>query len=228
MVRSREQIETLKQAIRDRLGIKHMISTSITTVKGTFIICKRVRKVPFYYRGPNRSKTSQTARHAFRFTDKAEADTTCKEINAKRKGGHKFRVENAEKHFVNNFNVSLNYNNQIIVSNELKSIQHVMRGHKATHSINHKKDGIVKELDGRIARLKTEMDNERTAFEQGMKNRQIEIESLAKLQQTVITTDLDKDYVEPNLTATDKTVNVLYGSKTKETESNQQMILLGR
>ena len=197
-----------------------MIQTNITTVKGTFIICKRVKKVPFYHRGVNYSKTSTTARHAERFADKTLADARCKEINDKRKGkGYKFRVEAAEKHFVSNFRLQFNsYNHQVTVSNELKSIQHITQyKHKVMHSINGDKVGIAASMALQLEREKSEIAK---ALEQYNHTVKVHNEQMVKLNAMIDylnNTDLDKEFVEPNLTQSDRTVSVLYGSKNVNT-----------
>ncbi len=196
-----------------------MIQSNITTVKGTYIICKRVRKEPFYYRGQNYSKTSTTARHAQRFNDKAEADKICKEINDKRKGGHKFRVESSEKHFVSNFMFHYeSWGNKLVVKNELIAIQRATKGHhKPNHSLNDKKDHVIKMLTQQLANAQQNKINQLAAHLQLIKSIEEGIQKFNDMISHVQTVDLDKDFVEPNLTQTDKTVNVLYGSKNVNT-----------
>src|SRR6267154_248660 len=113
-----------------------MVKTNILPIKNSWIVCKRVKKTPYYYRGPNYLQTSTSARQAEKFTIKSTADTICKELNDKRQGkGYKFRVESSEKHFVNDFTLNFySWNEQVVHKNELKSIQFVTKyGKKVTH-----------------------------------------------------------------------------------------------
>jgi hypothetical protein len=207
-----------------------MIKANISTIKGTFVICKRVKKVPFYFRGDGYSKTSTTSRHAMRFTAKSVADEACKSLNDKRKGkGHKFRVENAEKHFVNSFSLQFNsYTHEVTIRNDLKSIQHVTnRGHTVKHSINADKIGIAASCALQIEKIKVAIKQEEEAAVRRVADFNTEITRLDCLIDYMNKTDLDKEFVEPNLTQTDRTVSVLYSSKQQPgLESQGSMTML--
>jgi len=196
-----------------------MIKTNIKTIKGSYIICKRVRKKPYYYRGDNYSQTTTTAWKALQFQDKAQADAKAKEINDKRKGGHKFRVEASEKHFVNDFKIQYNtWNKELIVSNDLKAIQDVTeRRYKVTQTLNDKKPDVVKVLEMQIKAHSEQKEKNKLHFEQQQVAIDQTINNFKQIIEVINGIDLDKTYVEPNLTPGDRTMAVLFGTKTKET-----------
>lgn len=192
-----------------------MIKTDIKSLSGQYIICKRVRKVPFYWRGDHYKQTSQVARGAHKFATKDEADKKCADINAARKSGYKFRVESAEKHFVSSFKIQYNtWNKEITVTNEHKSIQLVTK-QKSTivHDLNVSKTNIIDTIKQASKRHLDELEKERLAYNQMVLDTEASIAHLQNMISYVESTDLTTTYVEPNLTKTDKTVNVLYGRK---------------
>lgn len=194
----------------------------ISDIANMFLICKRMKRVPYYYRGHNYQKTESRASKAHLFKDKAEADKVCAEVNAKRKGGHLFRVEPAHKHYVNNWSMNLGWNRHLTIKNNLKPFDDVKNyGYKVNSSLESQKGSILHSLKSQIEAQVKDIQKKREDLKGWEDRAANEINNIQEIIRTLETTDLDELYVKPYTTSTDKSTKILFGKK--EEISNEEM-----
>lgn len=202
-----------------------MFQTSITDLKNSWVVFKKIKKVPWYHRGGRYQVCSRYSSKAYKYQTKDEADKVAKELNINRKS-YKFKVECAEKHFVNNWRLFWNnWDYTVKVISEPVDFNRVKEGTKSFNmDLNSKKEALGQEIEKMVNRTLSDRAQieERyklaIALAEGVKQADIKAsaERMARLVQikaAVETTDFNTEYVEKFQTDMDKKAQILFGRK---------------